>query len=77
MSDVFVELPNQFYFKSESIVVVLTNIDSVEVLEAEGVHEGALSGGRRTHHSKELSLVDIAAHCDVAKLYEILLLFFT
>ena len=67
MSDVFVELPNQFYFKSESIVVVLTNIDSVEVLEAEGVHEGALSGGRRTHHSQELSLVHIAAHYNVAK----------
>ena len=68
MSDVSVELPNQFYSKSESIAVAVSHIDSVEVLEAEGVHEGALSGGRRTHHSQELSLVDIAAHYNVAKL---------
>ena len=46
--------------------MVVTHIDSVEVLEAEGVHEGALSGGRRTHHSQELSLVHIAAHYNVA-----------
>ena len=69
MSDVSVEQIScyQISSKSASIASAVTHIDSVEVLEAEGVHEGALSGSRRTHHSQELSLVDIAAHYNVAK----------